>query len=46
MNPTKCKWGGRQMYLGHMMGSGKLSVPWNRAEAMINFQRPVTKKGL
>ena len=46
-NPTKCEWGGRQMlYLGHMVGSGKLSVPWDRAEAMANFQRPVTKRGL
>jgi len=47
MIPSKCEWGGRQMlYLGHMVGSGKLSVPWDRAEAMGNFQRPVTKKGL
>ena len=46
-NPTNCEWGGRQMlYLGHMVGSGKLSVPRDRAEAMANFQWPVTKRGL
>ena len=46
-NPSKCRWGGRQMeFLGHLVGEGKMSVPCHRAEALANYNRPSTKKGL
>ena len=46
-NPTKCKWGGKRMeFLGHLVGEGTMAVPEHRAEALANYSRPTTKKGL
>ena len=46
-NPAKCEWGGRHMlYLGHIVGSGTLAVPDDRAKAMEEYVLPKTKKGL
>ena len=46
-NPKKCELGGKHMlYLGHIVGSGKLVVPQDRAKAMREYVQPVTKKGL
>ena len=47
INPDKCEWGGRHLlYLGHMVGSGKISVPRVRAKSTASCVRPRTKKGL
>ena len=46
-NSAKSSWGGQRMiYLGHVIGSGKLCVPPDRAAATNNYVRPTTKKGL
>ena len=46
-NPAKCEWGGRELqFLGHEISSGKISIPKTRTEAMRQFVRPVTKRGL
>ena len=38
VNPTKCVWGGCHMlYLGHVVGSGHLTVPEARAKAMQDY---------
>ena len=46
-NPTKCRWGGQAVeFLGHWIGAGTMSVPKHRIEALANYERPTTKKGL
>jgi len=46
-NPDKYKWGGKSMqFLGHQIGSGRMSLPSHRAEAFSSYTRPTTKKGL
>ena len=46
-NPAKCKWGGTQMeFWGHLVGEGMMSVPAHRAEALANYSKPSSKKGL
>ena len=46
-NPTKCEWGGRKLqFLGHEIGSGNISIPKTRTDAMKQFVKPVTKRGL
>ena len=46
-NPSKCRWGGKQMeFLGHLVGAGKMSIPAHRAEALETYTRPTSKKGL
>ena len=45
--PSKCSFGMTSLeYLGHTIGSGTLAVPEQRATALTQFRRPVTKKGL
>ena len=34
------------LYLGHIVGCGKLAVPQDRAKATREYVQPVTKKGL
>ena len=47
INPNKFEWGGKRMlYLGHILGSGQLSIPEARAKTMKEFVKPSTKKGL
>ncbi len=46
-NPLKCEWGGRQiLYLGHVVGDGRLAVPEDRARAMLDYKPSKTKSGL
>ena len=46
-NPNKCEWGGRELqFLGHVIGSGNISIPKARTEAIKQYIRPVTKRGL
>ena len=46
-NPTKCEWGGRKLqFLGHEIGSGNISIPKTRTDAMKQFVKPVTKRGI
>jgi len=46
-NPNKCKWGGRNIeFLGHQIGNGKMSLLSHRAEALKQYTKPTTKKGL
>jgi len=46
-NPAKCRWGGTTMeFLGHQVGSGRMTLPSHRAEAFRSYSRPTTKKGL
>ena len=46
-NPTKCRWGGRAVeFLGHWIGAGAMSIPRHRTEALANYQKPQTKRGL
>lgn len=45
--PAKCEWGAASLiYLGYMVGQGKVSVPEARVVALRNFQKPVTKSDL
>ena len=45
--PVKCEWGAASLiYLGYMVGHGKVSVPEARVVALRNFQKPVTKTDL
>ncbi len=45
--PTKCQFGmTRLKYLGHVIGSGSVSVPEHRMSDMKEFVRPVTRKQL
>ena len=47
VNPAKCVWGGRRMsFLGHQVGEGLMTLPAHRVQALTDYQRPVTKKGL
>ena len=46
-NPAKCRWGGQAVkFLGHWVGTGKMTVPAHRTEALAKYDKPVTKKGL
>ena len=46
-NPAKCMWGGtRSEFLGHLVGVGTMFIPQHRVEALANYTRPMTKKGL
>ena len=46
-NPDKCEWGGRQLqFLGHIIGSGEMSIPKARIQALRTYVKPVTKRGL
>ena len=46
-NPSKCQWGGEQLeFLGHVVGKGVISVPQARAQAIGNYVKPKTKRGL
>ena len=46
-NQSKCDWGKSEIeYLGHVVGSGKTSVPSARVADLRNFKRPGTKKQL
>ena len=46
-NPRKCRWGGKSVqFLGHQVGAGEMSIPAHRVEALKNYNRPTTKKGL
>ena len=46
-NQSKCDWGKSEIeYLGHVVGSGKTSVPQVRVADLRNFKRPGTKKQL
>ena len=46
-NPAKCVWGAQTMeFLGHQVGNGFMTIPAKRAEALTNYTRPTTKKGL
>ena len=39
--------GGRKMeFLGHLVGGGSMSVPEHRVEALAQYTKPTTKKGL
>ncbi len=47
IKPSKCEFGRRYMlYLGHVIGDGRMSVPEARISAMRNYRRPKTKKQL
>ena len=46
-NPSKCRWGGKSVeFLGHQIGTGEMSVPSYRVQALSSYTRPTTKKGL
>ena len=46
-NPAKYHWGGTRMEsLGHLVGEGFMAVPQHRVDALANYTRPTTKKGL
>ena len=46
-NPAKCVWEGQTIeYLGHHVGNGCMSIPAKRVEALANYTRPSTKRGL
>jgi len=46
-NPKKCYWGGSTIeFLGHHVGGGRMALPAHRAEALSQYTRPTTKKGL
>ena len=46
-NPAKCHWGGTKMeFLGHLVGEGTMSIPQHRVKALVDYAKPVTKKGL
>ena len=47
VNPNKCHWGGTTMeFLGHRVGNGCMTIPDRRVEALRQYTRPTTKKGL
>ena len=46
-NPSKCRWGGRSVeFLGHKIGTGRMSIPEHRVTALTTYTRPATRKGL
>jgi len=46
-NPNKCHWGGTTLkFLGHRVGSGCMTIPERRVEALRQYTRPKKKKGL
>ena len=46
-NPDKCCWGGVTMeFLGHNVGNGSMTIPQKRAEALLHYTKPTTKRGL
>ena len=46
-NPSKCKWGSRTIeFLGHKIGTGKMTVPAHRVVALAQYSKPTTKRGL
>ena len=46
-NPAKCVWGGQTMeFLGHHVGNGCMSIPSKRVEALTNYTKLTTKRGL
>ena len=46
-SPRKCKWAGKSVqFLGHQVGAGQMAIPSHRVEALQNYNRPTTKKGL
>ena len=45
-NPSKCCWGGVHMeFLGHRVGNGTMMIPDKRAEAILKYSKPTTKRG-
>ena len=45
--PEKCEWGKSQLvYLGHLIGCGRVAIPEDRASAMLHYVRPTNKKGV
>ena len=41
--PSKCAWGCTQLvYLGHVVGEGKMSIPEAKVDRIRNFLQPVT----
>ena len=46
-SPRKCTWGGKVVkFLGHSLGEGKVSIPERRVNAMREYIRPKSKRGL
>jgi len=46
-SPKKCTWGGKAVqFLGHSIGEGKISIPEKRVQAIRDYKRPRSKKGL
>jgi len=46
-NPKKCCWGGQSIeFLGHQVGGGMMALPEHRVEALSNYTKPTTKRGL
>ena len=47
VNPSKCVWGGKTMtFLGHQVGDRKMTLPEHRVQALTQYKRPETKRGL
>ena len=46
-NPAKCEWGGKELqFLGHIIGSGEMSIPKARIQSLQSYVKPTTKRGL
>ena len=46
-NPTKCRWSGTAIeFLGHQVGGEELIIPAHRVQALSQYTKPTTKKGL
>jgi len=46
-SPKKCYWGESTIeFLGHSVGGCRMALPTHRAEALSQYTRPTTKKGL
>ena len=46
-NPINCRWGGKAInFLGHWIGAGHMAIPKHKTEALSNYVKPHTKKGL
>jgi len=42
-----CSWGGSRLkFLGHIMESGMVAIPEDRAKAIYDYVPPSTKRGL
>jgi hypothetical protein len=45
IKPSKCSFGfDRTLYLGHIIGGGDIRPDPQKVEAVVNFQRPITKR--